>query len=281
MNINIDNVADYGRDNHPTSIVVHHTAGNLNATHADVLVNFQSWTRRGYHYIIRGSGEIHQSVQEHSMSWGAKNQNINRIHISLTGHFEKEYPTQAQINSAGKLIADIRRRRNIPNSHVFTHHQVPQQATLCAGRNLDLNDLIIDSSLSTTPSANPNNTNIHIVQSNETLLEIAHKHHTTVAELVRLNYIENVNVILVGQILTLPFTTERATLLHHQIQIGSQVRVNLSAQRWITGENIHASVHGQIYDVQQIGRAGNNDHILIGHNRKATGWIHRKDVTVV
>jgi len=115
------NVADYGHDNSPPSIIIHHTAGNQNATHADVLVNFQSWTRRGYHYIIHGNGEIYQSVQEHSMSWGAKNQNSNRVHISLMGHFENEHPTQAQINSAGQLIADIRRRRNIPYSRVFTH----------------------------------------------------------------------------------------------------------------------------------------------------------------
>lgn len=112
------------------------------------------------------------------MSWGAKNQNNNRIHIALTGNFENEHPTSAQINSVRQLIADIRQRRNISSSHIFTHRQIPNQSTLCAGRNLNFNTILTEL-IPTKPLINPNNTKVHIVQKSETLSRIALKHNSS------------------------------------------------------------------------------------------------------
>ena len=66
-----------------------------------------------------------------------------------------------------------------------------------------------------------------------------------------------------------------------QISLSSRVTVKEHVQRWVTGQTIHPSVYGQIYDVQQIGRNGNNEHILIGKNKQVTGWLDKNDLTLV
>lgn len=161
-----------------------------------------------------------------------------------------------------------------PNTPPFNH-----RSNICPGQNMNNVRQQARQTTNTTPAPSQpvNNAATHIVQRGETLSGIARQHRTTVAQLQRLNQLTNVHLIRVGQVLKLP----SHAAADRPLQVGSRVRVNHNARTWLTGQTIPALVRSQIYDVQQIGRNGNHDHILIGQNRMATGWIHQNDLIIV
>jgi len=69
-----------------------------------------------------------------------------------------------------------------------------------------------------------------------------------------------------------PIVTQPPSL----VTIGSQVRVNQTAQTWATGQDIPAWVRGQTYIVRQL-RNSNQELLLDGIN----SWIRIEDVTLI
>lgn len=283
--------------NQITHIVIHHTASARTATtqtfEQGVWRN-QGWDRGGYHEVVLASGDVERNYDDRRIVWGAANQNTHTWHIALVGQHGKGINniTSQQLRSVEGRIAEAMRRIGITKvDRIVVHNALPGQATACTSVNITNIRTAVGNLLATpapipTPPANNNNTasntTTHTVRNGETLSGIALQHRTTVAELQRLNNISNPNLIRIGQVLRLPNASNNtAPATNNTIRIGSRVHVNQNAQRWVTGQNIPASVRAQIYDVQQIGRNGNNNHILIGRNRVATGWINRSDVTAV
>lgn len=113
----------------------------------------------------------------------------------------------------------------------------------------------------------------HTVRAGETLSQIAALYKTTVAELQRLNNINNPNLINIGQRIQLPTASTPA---NNAIRVGSRVRVNTNASTWATGQSIPSWVRGQTYTVQQL--RNNNREALLAN---IMSWIRTTDVTVL
>jgi len=274
-------------------ICIHHSV--TPATHTTA--NFENWWRNpasrmgtppvgGYHEVILADGDMELNFNPTQVIHGVANQNGDSYHICVVGSFRVNgsQPTAAQMNSLIKRLRFNMDRFNIPVERVLGHNEFPgHRNNTCPGQNMNnirnqlrMPSIIIPSpDLSSTSSANT-----HTVRSGDTLSIIAQRNGTTVAELQRLNNILDANVIRIGQVLRLP-TSNYTQPISDTIQVGSRVRVNADARNWVTGQVIHASVHGQVYDVQQIGRGGNDHHILIGRGGVATGWIDRSGVVLV
>jgi len=223
----------------------------------------------GYHELIRldNDGNVvleinyHPNQVAHGAGWEA---NTDGYHICVAGDYTNK-PLPPNLKLA--LIERIRFNMNrfmTPIERVTGHNEVPGQRTSCPGFDVSL----IRQELR-VPSVVPP-TNIHTVRSGETLTTIARMHNTTVAELQRLNNIQNIDLIRVGQILRLPISALPS------IQIGSRVMVKNDARNWATGQSIPHWVLGSEYSVMQI--RSNNSELLLSD---VISWINTNDVTLV
>lgn len=112
-------------------IVLHHAA----AKHCDIykihewhLAN--SWSGFGYHYFVNKNGEIYQGRPDNTIGAHATGYNSNSIGVCFEGDFEKEMPTQAQINSGLELIEHLKIKYNIQK--IKGHGEL--MSTSCPGR---------------------------------------------------------------------------------------------------------------------------------------------------
>lgn len=120
-------------------IVIHHTGSpDMDASteqiHGWHLSN--GWSGIGYHYVIRKDGTIERGRPEWAIGSHAYGENSHTIGIHLSGDFEQAYPTEDQVESCAKLIADICDRYgiSIDRDHIVGHGEL--MATSCPGVNL-------------------------------------------------------------------------------------------------------------------------------------------------
>lgn len=116
-----------------------------------------------YHYLIARDGSFIQTQDEkyvlyHSGDGAKGNFNYKGIAIALDGNYEKEKPTQNQLNTLAHLIASFEKRNSV-NVTVRAHKEIAK--TLCAGKNVgthdsgNLRDVIIKANdILTTPEKN-------------------------------------------------------------------------------------------------------------------------------
>lgn len=95
-----------------------------------------------YHYLMAMDGSILQVQDEKYVLYhsgdnfrGASSFNLHGIAICLTGNYENDVPTEAQMRSLVLFIRDIERRYQI-NALVRGHKETSQSATACPGRNI-------------------------------------------------------------------------------------------------------------------------------------------------
>ena len=120
-------------------IILHHigdtnrdfSAGEIHKWH---LAN--GWAGIGYHYVIRKDGTIERGRPLATVGAHAEGQNYHTVGINVTGNFEKEIPTPAQIHSLEGLIAWICKTYSIvPGPSTIVGHR-DVNSTDCPGRNL-------------------------------------------------------------------------------------------------------------------------------------------------
>lgn len=126
-------------------IVIHHTGVNDIDASAEQIHGWHlnnGWSGIGYHYVIRKDGTIERGRPEWAIGSHAYGENSHTIGIHLSGDFEQAYPTEDQIESCAKLIADICDRYgiSIDRDHIVGHGEL--MSTTCPGTNLQalLND---------------------------------------------------------------------------------------------------------------------------------------------
>lgn len=116
-------------------IVVHHSA-SLDGTAEDFAewhVRDHGWPGIGYHFVVEKDGSIIMGNPLTNVSYHTQNQNTKSVGIVLSGNFEVEQPTQAQMTSLSNLIAYL--RDELPNElEVYGHRDFA--ATACPGDNL-------------------------------------------------------------------------------------------------------------------------------------------------
>ena len=120
------------------ALIVHHTASTADLTAADVhrIHRQNGWSGIGYHMFIRKDGLIETGRPLDDVGAHTYGYNNDTIGICLSGNFEVEYPTDAQIQSASKLISLLCSLYNLnPNSgSIYGHRDF--NATACPGNNL-------------------------------------------------------------------------------------------------------------------------------------------------
>jgi N-acetyl-anhydromuramyl-L-alanine amidase AmpD len=112
-------------------IVLHHAAAkqctiyNIHHWHLG-----NGWQGCGYHYFINKNGEIYQGRPDNAIGSHAKNYNSTSIGICFQGDFEKEIPTQTQIDAGLELIEYLKNKYNIKK--IKGHGEL--MSTSCPGK---------------------------------------------------------------------------------------------------------------------------------------------------
>lgn len=132
-------------------IVVHHSASPTgNATIFDRLHRGKGWDGLAYHFVItNGNGGLdggleispRWSTQKHGAHAGAlpaatradfrNGFNEFGIGICLVGNFERQQPTERQLETLARLIQELRTQFDIPADHILGHATV--KGTACPG----------------------------------------------------------------------------------------------------------------------------------------------------
>lgn len=135
-------------------IIVHHSANPDSGSWEtiDYAHRARGWDELGYHFVIgngignahgdwQGDGEIHVGGRWTAQKHGAHTRlkpgddngyNEHGIGICLIGNFEREAPTQKQLDAAIKLTAFLANRAHIPLANIDRHLGVDR--TECPGR---------------------------------------------------------------------------------------------------------------------------------------------------
>lgn len=130
----------------PEYLIIHHTASSRDKT---TLENINAWHKArafplsklghyvGYHYLIFADGKIVQTRNDDEIGAHAKEggMNFKSIGICLTGNFEEEEPTIAQLDALHKIVTDKTKQHSIPVERIIAHREIPF-ATACCGKNL-------------------------------------------------------------------------------------------------------------------------------------------------
>lgn len=116
-------------------IVLHHTSATnctVEKIHEWHLAN--GWSGFGYHYFINKNGMIFKGRPDDTIGSHAKGFNSTSIGVCFEGNFEKEIPTQVQIEVGLELVDYLRRKYNI--NKVKGHGEL--MATSCPGKLFDI-----------------------------------------------------------------------------------------------------------------------------------------------
>lgn len=120
------------------AIIVHHTASTADLTAADVhrIHRQNGWSGIGYHLFIRKDGLIETGRPLEDVGAHTYGYNKDTIGVCLSGNFNVEYPSDAQLESATKLIGLLCQiySLNPGAGTVYGHRDF--NATACPGDNL-------------------------------------------------------------------------------------------------------------------------------------------------
>ena len=133
-------------------IIVHHSATERgDAATFDQAHKNKGWDELGYHFVI-GNGTLSDNGQvEIGPRWTKQKHGAhckirdhpeyNRIGIGicLVGNFNREKPTEAQMQSLATLVRGLMYRYGIPKSRVLGHGML--KATDCPGKQFNFDDL--------------------------------------------------------------------------------------------------------------------------------------------
>ena len=130
-------------------IVVHHIGmANNDDVSAETVHQWhlnQGWAGIGYHFLIRKDGTVEQGRPLGTVGAHVYGENRHTVGINLAGNFEMGVPTEAQKNSAARLIAALCTVYQLDpmwQGTVKGHRDL--NATACPGRYLyaDLPDIV-------------------------------------------------------------------------------------------------------------------------------------------
>lgn len=133
--------------NTPQYVILHHTAVSREKNNAQFNATNDYHKSKnfplsslgyyvGYHYMIEPDGRVVQARAEKDTGAHCYQQNMNyhSIAVCLTGNFDSELPTQAQIDAALKLVTRLQGSYKIADTHVVPHRFFAPKS--CWGNNL-------------------------------------------------------------------------------------------------------------------------------------------------
>jgi len=136
-------------------IVIHHTAtprGSVESIHREHLArrdaNGNPWRGIGYHFVIGNGNGMADGQIEPTFRWrdqlpgahaGDAIHNQQGVGICLVGNFEKQPPTQAQMQSLASLSECLTEAYDIAGKNIKRHRDV--KSTACPGRLFPMREL--------------------------------------------------------------------------------------------------------------------------------------------
>ncbi len=94
----------------------------------------RGWGDIGYHYVVDRAGRIWEGRPLKYQGAHVRDHNVGNIGIMCMGNFERQSPSEAQLNGLEKHLKTIIRAHNIVDRNIVTHQELA--ATACPGRNL-------------------------------------------------------------------------------------------------------------------------------------------------
>jgi prefoldin subunit 5 len=95
-----------------------------------------------YHYLLATDGSLLNVTDEKYVKYhsgdnikGANSFNLHGIAVCLTGNYDNDIPTEAQMKALVLFIRDVEKRYGI-DARVRGHKETSQTATACPGKNL-------------------------------------------------------------------------------------------------------------------------------------------------
>lgn len=117
-------------------IVVHCTAGNQQATEADLRHEFQckKWVYPGYHYVVFADGRVTQMLDEAKIANGVKGYGEVSIHVAYTGGIDKQGKpqdnrTDIQRQNLRIILQDLHHR--YPEAQIVGHRDLAPKDCPC------------------------------------------------------------------------------------------------------------------------------------------------------
>ena len=100
--------------------------------HCDTL----NWGDIGYHYVVDRSGRVWEGRPIGYQGAHVRNHNEGNIGVLLLGNFERQNPSEAQVDALRENLGWLIRQYNVPARHVLTHQEWDGARTACPGRSL-------------------------------------------------------------------------------------------------------------------------------------------------
>lgn len=228
--------ATYNKTGAITKITPHHMAGKYTGK-ACAEMHKKTSRQASANYYIGYAGDICLGVEESRRAWtsGSRENDYNAVTIEVSNNVigGDWHVSDESYSALIALITDICLRNNIKAinytgdaSGNLTKHCY-FAATACPGPYLGskFDDIAqqVNANLAggVTPSPDPGpKYTEYIVQRGDTLSKIAQKFDVTVSEIARLNNIQNINIIRVGQKLIIPEATSERKPLYHIVKKG-------------------------------------------------------------
>ena len=123
-------------------LVLHHSAGNKNATVNDIRkmhIN-RGWTDIGYHKVINPKGEVFQGRNDSVIGAQAFGMNAESLGVLAVGNWDIEKPPEELINAIVQVMTALCIRHKLSENKIIGHYQVagivknPLAASACPGR---------------------------------------------------------------------------------------------------------------------------------------------------
>lgn len=198
----------YNPDGKITKITVHHMAGVMSAKSC-ALMHWNSAKKQSANYYIGVAGEIAEGVPESRRAWtsGSAINDYQAITIEVSNS-EASDPWPVSEKSWASLVdlcTDICKRNGIQKltytgdaSGNLTIHKMFQK-TVCPGPWLEKRMGKLAQLVNNNLSIKEPDPEYYLVKHGDTLTKICLMYNTTIAQLVKLNNIKNINRIYVGQ----------------------------------------------------------------------------------
>ncbi|XAL98768.1 peptidoglycan recognition family protein [Phycisphaeraceae bacterium D3-23] len=139
-------LADINPMNGIQKITIHHegsravdfTGFDSTAQHLEKIrkshVNNNNWSDIGYHYIVDRAGRVWEGRPTRYQGAHVGQNNENNLGVMALGNFDRQSPTQQQLNALFDTVRRLKHQHNIPRAQVKSHQEI--RPTACPGRNL-------------------------------------------------------------------------------------------------------------------------------------------------
>ncbi len=97
----------------------------------------RGWSDIGYHYVVDRAGRVWNARPLQYQGAHVRDQNEQNVGILVLGNFDKQAPSNVQLQSLVEVLRVIQRKFNVPKSKVYTHQELAK--TACPGRALQAN----------------------------------------------------------------------------------------------------------------------------------------------